>query len=64
MDDRIKGLFSGLKVLNLGESFTSAAYPGRFLPYEIELKDGQVRKHNLALKQDTKTGRWFIDGGL
>ena len=64
MDDRIKGLFGGLKILSLGESFTSAAYPGRFVPYEIQVKDGQVRKHNLALKQDRKTGRWYVDGGL
>jgi hypothetical protein len=64
MDDRLKGLFGGLKILSLGESFTSAAYPGRFVPYEIQVKGGQVRKHNLALKQERKTGRWYVDGGL
>ena len=25
---------------------------------------GQVHKHNLALKKDQKTGRWFVDGGI
>lgn len=64
MDDRLKGLLSGLKIVGLGESFTSAAYLGRFVPYEIQLKDGHVWKNNLALKQDGKRGRWHVDGGL
>jgi len=23
-----------------------------------------TRQHNLALKKDRKTGRWFVDGGI
>jgi hypothetical protein len=62
--DRLKANLGELKLLNLGESFTSAVYPGRFVPYEIQLRDGSVRKHNLALKHDKKSGRWFVDGGI
>jgi hypothetical protein len=54
----------GLKILSLGEPFASAAYSGQCVPYEIQLKDGLVRKNNLALKQDGKGGRWYVDGGL
>ena len=62
--DRLRTGLGRLKLLNLGESFTSAAYPGRFVPYEIQLRNGSVRKHNLALKHDAKTGRWYVDGGI
>ncbi|MBI4324656.1 MAG: hypothetical protein HY674_05275 [Chloroflexi bacterium] len=64
LDDPLKSELGGLKVVSIGESFTSAAYPGRFVPYEIEFKNGGRKKFNLALKQDKTTGRWFVDGGI
>jgi len=54
----------GLTIIELGESFTSAAYPGRFVPYEIQRRGGTVKKHNLALKRDRRTQRWYVDGGI
>lgn len=62
--DQVKSLVDGLELVSLGKAFGSAGYDpdGRFVPYEIKLK-GQVIKHNLALKKDKKTGRWFVDGG-
>ena len=64
LDDPMKSDLGGLKVVSIGESFTSAAYPGRFVPYEIEFKSGGRQKLNLALKQDPKSARWYVDGGL
>ena len=64
LDERIKQWLGGLEVVSIGESFTSAAYPGVFVHYELNLADGENRKHNLALKKDEDTGRWFIDGGI
>lgn len=64
MDERFQRVFGGLTIVSVGESFTSAAYPGRFVPYEIRLKSGGVKKHNLALKHDRQSARWYLDGGL
>jgi len=64
MDERFKRALGGLTIVSVGESFTSAAYSGRYVPYEIRLKSGRVQKHNLALKQDPKSARWYWDGGL
>ena len=64
LDDRIKGALGGVKIVKLGESFTSAASDARFVPYEIQFKDGTVKKHNLALKRTGQTGWWVFDGGL
>jgi len=57
----------GLQVISIGKAFTSAisAINGaQFVPYEIKLKSGQINKHNLALKKDRNTSRWFVDGGI
>jgi hypothetical protein len=64
INGEIKDYIAGMTIVSLGNSFTSKGYPGRFVPYEIKLKNGDVKKHNLALKKDTKTDRWFIDGGF
>lgn len=63
--ERVKQIVVDLEILNLGTAFTSQGYDpdGRFVPYEIKLKSGDVLKHNLALKKDPKTRRWFVDGG-
>lgn len=64
LNDRIKQALGGLTLLNLGEPFTSAASPAQFVPYEIQLPGGEVKKHNLALKKHPRAGRWVVDGGL
>jgi outer membrane lipoprotein-sorting protein len=63
-----KTYLGGLKLINVGQSFTSAIGSASFVPYEIQLPNGNgepvTRKHNLALKKDRETGRWFVDGGI
>ncbi len=56
--------YGGLKLISLGEPFQSGLYPGWFVPYEIQLKSGGVKKHNLALKNLNQAQRWVLDGGL
>jgi hypothetical protein len=62
--DRVRSHFGGLTVISIGETFTSRIFPAVFVPYEIRLANGEIRKHNLALKKDAQTGRWRVDGGL
>jgi hypothetical protein len=73
LDERMKAYLGGLKIVNVGESFTAEKYPGglapkdypgRFVPYEIELIDGSVKKWNLAVRKDNQAGRWQVDGGI
>jgi outer membrane lipoprotein-sorting protein len=64
LDEPFQQLIGGVQIISLGESFTSAAYPGAFVPYEIKLSSGEIKKHNLAMKRDGKTGRWMFDGGV
>jgi hypothetical protein len=63
-NEKLQEYLGGLEVLKIGDSFGSQGYPGRFVPYEIKLPAGNVKKHNLALKKDQRTGRWFVDGGI
>jgi hypothetical protein len=63
VDHLTKQYLGGLEIINIGTAFSSKASPGWFVPYEIKLKNGYVKKMNLALKNDKATGRWFVDGG-
>jgi hypothetical protein len=64
LDDQAKAALAGLKLVNLGAPFTKPGYPGAFVPYEIRFNNGEVKKWNLALRQDNPAGRWYWDGGL
>ncbi|MBX7259519.1 MAG: hypothetical protein K1Y02_24375 [Candidatus Hydrogenedentes bacterium] len=63
-DDRIKQYLGGLQVIELGSAFQSGLYPGWFIPYEIKLKDGSTKKHNLAMRNDNDAHRYVVDGGI
>ena len=45
---------------------TSGDFPaaGVFVPYEIRLKDGSVKKWQLSLRCDNPEHRWYYDGGM
>ena len=66
----IPGLFrqylGGLELISVGEPFTSkgAGPSDLFVPYEIKLKHGGVKKMNLHLRKDRQSGRWFYCGGI
>ncbi len=62
--ERTKQYLGGLEVIKIGEPFQSKGYGGWFVPYEIRLKGGFVKKHNLALRNDNHAKRWTVDGGL
>jgi hypothetical protein len=64
VNQRLKDYLGGLEIVSLGKPFTSKSYPGQFVPYEIKLKDGTVKKHNLAVRKDNPAGRWQVDGGI
>ena len=66
IDDRIKDLLGGLEIISLGEPFQSDGYHhlGWFVPYEIRLRSGEVRKQNLAIRKDNPAKRFRVDGGL
>jgi hypothetical protein len=61
---RTKDLLGGIEVISIGEPFQSGSYSGWFVPYEIILRDGYVKKHNLALRNDNPANRWQFDGGI
>jgi hypothetical protein len=64
VSDATKARYGGLQVLSIGEPFRSRLYPGWFVPYEIRLKSGELKKHSLAVRNDNPAGRYVFDGGL
>jgi RNA polymerase sigma factor (sigma-70 family) len=39
-------------------------YPGVYVPYEIRVKCGDVRKWQLAIRCDNPEHHWYFDGGM
>ena len=68
VDEQFKQYLGGLEIVSLGEPFQSKGYamPGKgwFIPYQIKLKNGAVRKHNLAMRKDNSANRYVVDGGI
>lgn len=63
-DKRVRAVYGDLEIISLGEPFKSGTSKGWFVPYEIKLKDGTVKKHNLAVHNDNPAKRYVVDGGL
>ncbi|MGA1979214.1 MAG: hypothetical protein ABSG99_01430 [Sedimentisphaerales bacterium] len=64
VDKELKGYLGGLEIISIGEPFKSGLYPGWFVPYEIKLKSGEIKKWNLAIRNDNPAKRWVVDGGI
>jgi hypothetical protein len=62
--DSFKDDLGGVQIISLGKPFQSIIGPQTFIPYEIRLSNGEVKKHNLALRKDNAAGRWMVDGGI
>jgi hypothetical protein len=64
VSQRFKDAYGGLKIISIGAPFQQLdTYHGWYVPYEITLKSGEARKHNLALCPGPY-GRFVVDGGL
>jgi len=56
---RLEDYLGGVEVLSLGQAFTSQAYPGQFVPYEIRMGTQEI---NLRLSNSNSAGRYVITG--
>jgi hypothetical protein len=59
VNDSLKEYLGGVEIVSLGNSFTSAAYPGRFVPYEIRLR---AQAFNLRVSNTNSAKRYVVTG--
>lgn len=64
VSERMKSLLGGLEIISIGEPFKSGGYGGWFVPYEVKFKNGEIKKMNLALRNDNPAKRFVFDGGI
>jgi outer membrane lipoprotein-sorting protein len=64
IQDSFKDYLGGVEIISMGKPFRSMIGPQSYIPYEIRLSNGEVKKHNLALRNDNAAGRWMVDGGI
>jgi hypothetical protein len=63
--------YGGIEIISMGKPFKGRIamfkgmeYPGVYVPYEIRLKDGTIRKWQLAIRCDNPEKHWYWDGGM
>ena len=58
----LRDKYGGLEIISIGEPFKTDEYHGWYVPYEVRLKSGRIKKWNLALLYRAKGLQ--VDGGL
>ena len=58
-----KEKFKESKLISIGTAFSSGIGSSVFVPYTLELSDGTLQRHNIAL-QKTDSGGWILTGGI
>jgi hypothetical protein len=61
--DIIRRTYGRVEVISIGEPFRSGLYPGYFVPYQVRLSNGFVKKFKLAVRNDNPAQQWMVDGG-
>lgn len=56
--------YSGCRLIDCGEAFTSGIYAGVFVPCRLQYPDGRTGKLRIALRNDNRYGIWMVDGGI
>ena len=59
INDQFKQYLGGLKIIHLGAAYASKPYPGRFVPYEIQLPP---QEFNVRVSNTNAAGRYVITG--
>jgi len=59
-----KDYYGGLEIMSIGEPFKTDEYHGWFVPYEVRLKSGRIKKWNLAVTNRNLVQRYMFDGGF
>jgi hypothetical protein len=58
-----KEYYGKSQIISIGTSFKSGLYPGKFVPYKVKLKSGEILGSNLCVRNDNPQKAWMIDGG-
>jgi len=59
-----KDYYGGLEIISIGEPFNTDEYHGWFVPYEVRLKSGSIKKWRLAVSNRNLVQRYICDGGF
>ncbi|MGD0768180.1 MAG: hypothetical protein ABSB42_08295 [Tepidisphaeraceae bacterium] len=63
--DEVFAAFKDLQIVSIGKPFhTSGTTHVWFVPYEIQLSNGETKKFNLNVRNDNQLRRWYVDGGF
>lgn len=61
---KIANIYAGILIVNIGKPFRADKYAGWYVPYEIRFPSGEIKKWNLAVRNDNPARRYVVDGGI
>ena len=64
LSEQFRKGYGRLEIVHIGEPFKVQTYFGWYIPYEIKLRTGGVKKWNLAMRNDNRAHRYVEDGGI
>jgi hypothetical protein len=64
VSDQTRDYPGGLQIITIGKPLKSDLYLGWYVPYEIKLRSGEIKKWNLPVRNDNPAKRYVVDGGI
>ena len=63
--ESLKDYLGGMEIISIGEPYRKIpSYAGLYIPCEIKLKSGEIKKYDLAIRNDNPSKTWQMDGGI
>jgi hypothetical protein len=65
--DEMKSNVLGMEIISISQPtnwLSNGSVNKWFVPYDVRFKDGSEKKFRLSIGQDTRSGRFFFDGGF
>jgi hypothetical protein len=64
ISQKTKDYYGGLEIISIGEPSKTDTYHGWYVPYEVRLQSGKIKKWNLAVSNRNLVQRYMCDGGF
>ncbi|MBR4064752.1 MAG: zf-HC2 domain-containing protein [Tidjanibacter sp.] len=62
--ERLRDDYQGVEILEVKEAVRSGLYVGYFVPMKVKYRNGKSEELMVAMRNDTPSGGWILDGGI
>ena len=62
--ERLRDDYEGVTILEVKDAVRSGLYVGYFVPMKVQYRNGKSEELMVAMRNDTPSGGWILDGGI